>query len=162
MKFFMIAGGLVLLASVPVWAESEATIPQPETTEAVASDGSPEWLDGYLADELQYDAEQIEQFKQNIADMPEDDLRDVVEAIKAQRMGQAEDRVDINAKDRRLRLQLTRDDRERLADAKSGVVRAEIEDYKKYWNYGKRPRRKYRALFRRQGRRFGFGFFGGR
>ncbi len=156
MKFSMIAGGILLLASVPAWAENEATIPQPGTTEAATSDASPEWLDGFLADELQYDAQQIAQFKQNIADMSEEHLRGVLDAIKAQRDAQAADRVDINAKDRRLRLKLIREDRDRLARAKSDVVRAEIEDYKKYWNYGKRPRRKYRALFRRQNR---FGFF---
>lgn len=53
--------GLLMLCGSAAFAQ--------ETAEAA------DWVDEFLSSELQYDAEKIRQFKENVAEMPEADLR---------------------------------------------------------------------------------------
>jgi phage/plasmid primase-like uncharacterized protein len=150
-KSFMSGGlaaiGMALAMSVSAWASQE-TLPQ------VPAESS--WLDQHLAQELQYDAAQIARFKERVADMPEDQMRALVQRIKAQRELQDPNQADINARDRTRRLEDNQLNLSRVHDERRHGERFVTEDDKKYWNYGAQPRRKYRALFR-QRRGFFFG-----
>ncbi len=46
---------------------------------------SDKWLDKYLSEEMEYDEQQIKQFKDNVADMSEEDLRRMLRRIKHHR-----------------------------------------------------------------------------
>jgi hypothetical protein len=137
--------------SVSAWASQES-LPD------AAADGS--WLDAHLAQELQFDAGQIARFKERVADMPEDELRALVQRMKVQREMQDPNQGDINARDRERRLEDNQLNLSRVQDERRNGERIVMEDYRKYWNYGAQPRRKYRALFR-QRRGWGYGFFWG-
>ena len=114
--------------------------------QAQSAEGS---LDEFLAEELDYNAEKIDHFKQNIADMSPEQLQSLLQSMKFQRDLQDRKRDDINARDRKRRLKQNRHNIKQLANAKSSAERFRMEDYRKYWNYGYKKRRKYRALFYR-------------